>query len=41
MCETKGRKGIKRSTIQKDRKKSASEMTEGRKNKNIRKQQRK
>lgn len=34
-----GRKGIKRNTIQKDRKKSASEMTEGRKNKNIKTQQ--
>lgn len=35
-----GRKGTKNKTNQKDRKKSASEMTEGRKNKNIKKQQR-
>ena len=33
-----GRKGIKSNTIQNDRKKSASEMTEGRKNKNIKRQ---
>ena len=38
---TKGLKEIKSNTMQKDRKKSASEMTEGRKNKNIKKQQRK
>jgi len=35
-----GRKRIKSNTIQEDRKKSASEMTEGRKKKNIKKQQR-
>lgn len=40
VCKIMGRKGIKSNIIQKDRKKSASEMTEGRKNKNIKKQQR-